>query len=88
MPELPPAPSSLVDFVLRHLQVEASHGTLQHTDAGYELKPRVIATYNLIYTTRGRPVWVIDDEEYPLAPGRLLLVPPSLSGVFGPRFVR
>ena len=78
MRELSLAPQSLVDFAIRHLHVQASHGTLQNLTRGYELQPRTIQTYNFIFAIRGEPVWVIGGREYPLAPGTLCIVPPGV----------
>lgn len=41
------------------------------------MEGRVITDYNLLFVTRGKVVWVIDDVPYTLTPQSLLLVPPG-----------
>ena len=69
---------SLVQFVLRHLQIKIGTCSRQKHEDGYSLPKRTVPDYNLIFVTRGRPVWVMADEPIPLEPGRLLIVPPDV----------
>jgi AraC-like DNA-binding protein len=67
-----------VQFVLQHLRVRANLCTRQRGTTGYVLTPRKVADYNVIYVTQGEVVWVIDEVEHVLTPGRLALVPPGV----------
>lgn len=71
------SPSALVDFVLQHAHVQTHVCTRQTTDH-YTLEPRTLRDYNFIFITLGRVVWVIDGEDVPLSPGRLVIVPPGV----------
>ncbi len=71
------APKALVDFALRHAQVQAFVCTRQQHEHGYTMTPRVIHDYNLLFVTRGRPVWVVDGHRIELKPQDLLLVNPG-----------
>lgn len=72
------ASDSLVDYALRHVRVKTNVCSRQKWETGYALEPRAVPDYNLIYCTRGRPVWVIGGVEHPLSPGRLVIVPPKV----------
>ncbi|MCX5661357.1 MAG: AraC family transcriptional regulator [Planctomycetota bacterium] len=75
-PPVPPA--SVVDFVLAHARVQTNVCSYQQHEHGYEVKPRFVPDYNLIYVTRGRVTWTIDGHPHPLVPGRLVFVPPAV----------
>lgn len=77
-PPPPPPPEGVVTFVLAHARVQTNVCTLQQHERGYELLPRTVPDYNLIYVTRGRVTWTIDGRDHPLAPGGLVLVPPGV----------
>ncbi len=68
----------LVEFALGHMTVQTNVCSRQRGDGGYELPPRTVPDYNLIFVTRGRPVWVIDDHEHEMEPGVLVIVPPRV----------
>lgn len=68
---------SLVDYIARHAQVQSYNGSLQKHEHGYEMASRVIGDYNLLYVTRGRVVWVVNNEPIELVPQSLLMVPPG-----------
>ena len=68
----------LVDFVLRHAKIITHLCSLQQHENGYKLERRTVPDYNLIYCTRGRPMWVIHEQPYPLEMGRLVIVPPGV----------
>ena len=51
--------------------------SFQKHEHGYTLPQRTVPDYNFIFVTRGKVVWVIDNEECPLAPGSLVIVPPA-----------
>jgi AraC-like DNA-binding protein len=72
------AQQALVDYAVRHLAVKTNLCTLQHHERGYRLLPRMVGDYNLIYVTRGRVTWVVDNLEHPMAPCDLVIVPPQL----------
>lgn len=68
----------LLQFVLSHLRVSTNVCSRQRHEHGYSLERRTIPDYNLIFVTRGRPAWVIEDQAYALEPGALLIVPPNV----------
>lgn len=70
--------AALVEFALSQVSVKCNVSSRQHGDHGYALEPRVVTHYNLIYVTRGRPVWVIDGEVHDLSPGCMVIVPPGV----------
>lgn len=74
----PPPPPALVSFVLAHAQMSTNVCTRQQGEQAYELLPRTVPDYNLIYVTRGRVVWVVEDQEIELRPGEMVLVPPGV----------
>ena len=69
---------ALVDFALRHLRVKRNLCSRQLSEHGYALERRTVPDYNLIFVTRGNVVWTIGDEDHPLAPGNLVIVPPRI----------
>lgn len=71
------APSpALLDFVLGHLHVDSTPGSLQRCEDGsFGCERRTIGETNLIYVTRGRVAWTIKDQQHVLTPGSLLLSP-------------
>lgn len=71
--------NALVQFVLRHARVETFGCSRQSTESGYSLVRRTVPDYNLIFVTRGRPVWVLGDDPIHLKPQSLLIVPPGVS---------
>ena len=73
-----PPPQPFVDFVLRNAQIGANVCSRQKVENGYMLAPRTVPDYNLIFVRRGKVMWVIDDHEFPLVPGDLVLVRPSV----------
>lgn len=75
---LPPPSPALVDFVLRHVDVAYRNSSCQRHENGYQLEPRVVPDYNLIYVTRGTAVWVLEGQEHELPPERLIVVPPGV----------
>lgn len=70
--------ATLVNYIARHAQVESFNGSLQKHECGYEMASRVIGDYNLLFITRGRVVWVVNDEPITLTPQSLLMVSPGL----------
>lgn len=68
--------SPLLDFVLSHAHVETVGGSRQSWTNGYVLKPRSVADYNIIFVRHGEAVWTVDNLDFPLVPGDLLIVPP------------
>ncbi len=70
-------PSAMVDFVLRTMQVKTHVCTCQRHEHGYLLKPRRVRDYNLLFVTRGRPIWIIDSKRHEMQPQRLLVVRPG-----------
>ncbi|MBI1338004.1 MAG: helix-turn-helix domain-containing protein [Phycisphaera sp.] len=73
-----PIPSSLLDYITANVQLTTFTCSRQHKSDGYRLHQRVISDYNLIFVTRGRPVWVITGEEVALEEQSLLIVPPGV----------
>lgn len=73
-----PSPHALLNYVLRHMVVTTLMCTRQKHERGYSMAERVIHDYNFIYVIRGRPVWVVEQTEYPLEPGGLVIVPPDV----------
>ncbi|HAI10273.1 MAG TPA: hypothetical protein DCM28_01125 [Phycisphaerales bacterium] len=72
------SPSTLLDYIARHAQVHTFNGSLQKHESGYEMASRIIGDYNLLFVTRGRVVWVVEDESTTLGPQSLLMVSPGL----------
>lgn len=72
------SPSALVNYVLTHMSVKTNVCSFQKHENGYTLPSRTVPDYNLIFVTRGRVVWVIAGVEYPLTPGGLVIVPPTV----------
>lgn len=72
------SPASILYYVLRQMSVTTQLCTLQKHEHGYALERRTVPDYNFIYVTRGRVVWVIDNVDYPLEPGQLVIVPPDV----------
>lgn len=68
----------LLHFVLRQAKVKTNVCTRQIFSTGYELPRRTVHDYNLIYITKGKVTWVIDQTPYPLSPGDLVIVPPGV----------
>lgn len=71
-------PNSLLNFISAHTHLTTFTCSRQSTRHGYRLHQRVINDYNLIFVTRGRPVWVIDGQPIELSPQSLLIVPPHV----------
>lgn len=69
---------SLVDFVLRRMQITTNLCSFQSMTDGYELKRRTVPDYNLIYVTEGKVVWVVEDQPHEMGPGTLVIVPPGV----------
>lgn len=72
------SPASILYYVLRQMSVVTQLCTLQKHEHGYALERRTVPDYNFIYVTRGKVVWVVEDVEYPLEPGQLVIVPPNV----------
>lgn len=70
--------TAMVEVALRLLRVATRPGSVQRHERGYRLEPRILPSYNLIYLTRGRALWIIAGVDHPLAEGDLLLVPPGV----------
>jgi AraC-like DNA-binding protein len=49
---------------------------------GARMRPRVIDDFEFVWMRRGHALFVTKDEESPLSPGHLLLVPPGLRHTF------
>lgn len=77
-PASQPAGEALVAFALHRARITPGVCTLQRRERGFTLERRTVPDENLIFVTRGRPVWVIDDQPLELAPGMLLLVRPGV----------
>jgi AraC-like DNA-binding protein len=73
-----PATAALLEFVLSHAQIQTNVCTRQKMEHGYTLEPRVVTDHNLIFVTRGRVVWVVDDEAVELPAQTMVLVPPGV----------
>lgn len=71
-------PSALVEFARHHAHITLRTASRQVMRHGYELKRRRVSQHNFIFITRGRVVWVIDDEPVDLRAGDLLIVPPGV----------
>jgi len=69
---------AFLKFVLSRARVTTQICSRQKHEAGYTLIPRTIPDYNFIFVRRGRVVWVVDEEEHPLGPGDLIVVPPGV----------
>jgi len=69
---------TFLDFVLRHAQVKTNVCSRQSSEQGYVLEPRTVPDYNLIFVTRGRVTWVLEEKPIPLRPGDLLFVRPGV----------
>jgi AraC-like DNA-binding protein len=69
---------AFLDFILRHAQVKTNVCSRQHSEQGYVLEPRIVTDHNLIFVTRGRVTWVLEQQPIPLQPGDLLFVPPGI----------
>ena len=76
-PVIPIAPT-LLNRVLSSMHVTTLLCSRQKHERGYRMERRVIRDWNFIYVIRGRPVWIIEDVEYPLEPQELILVPPGI----------
>lgn len=70
---------SLLHFVLRQAKVTTNVCSRQSCKAGYELIRRTVSDYNFIYITQGKVTWVIEQTEYPMGPGDLIIVPPGVN---------
>ena len=69
--------SPLVDFACRHAHVTLFSSSRQSEAHGYRLQSRVVSRHNFIFLTRGKAVWVLDDEPVTFGAGDLLIVPPG-----------
>ncbi len=76
-PAVPIAPSFL-NRVLSNMRVTTLLCSRQKHEHGYSMNRRIIRDWNFIYVIRGKPVWIIEDVEYPLEPQELILVPPGI----------
>ncbi len=76
-PAVPIAPA-LLNRVLSSMRVTTLLCTRQKHEHGYHMERRIIRDWNFIYVIRGRPVWIIEEVEYPLEPQELILVPPGI----------
>ncbi len=73
-----PIAPALLNRVLGSMHVATLLCSRQKHEQGYSMERRVIRDWNFIYVIRGRPVWIIEDTEYPLEPQELILVPPGV----------
>lgn len=69
--------ATLVQYIARHAHVHCFSGSMQKHEHGYTMEPRVIGDYNLLFVTRGRVVWEIENEPVTLEPQSLLMVRPG-----------
>lgn len=69
---------AFLQFVLSRARVSTHVCTYQKLDGGYTLLLRTVPDYNFIFIRRGKVVWVVDDQEWPLEPGSLIVVPPGI----------
>jgi quercetin dioxygenase-like cupin family protein len=70
--------TAILQFVLSRVRVATNVCTRQVAEHGYILPTRTVPDYNYIWVTRGTVVWVVEDVEYALRPGDLILVPPGV----------
>jgi AraC-like DNA-binding protein len=68
-------PAALIDFVLRSAQVRVYTCTHQRHEHGYTCAPRTTGDHNLLYVTRGKVTWWVDEQPQTLERGDLLIVP-------------
>jgi AraC-like DNA-binding protein len=73
-----PAPSALINYVLRQMVVTTNLCTRQKHEHGYKMQLRTIPDYNYIYVTRGKVIWCVAGEDHHLTPGELVIVPPGV----------
>lgn len=74
---MPPALPALVDFILRHAQVQSYVCTFIDGETNYACDPRRCDDYNLLYCMRGRVTWHVEGEPIAMRAGDLLIVPPN-----------
>ena len=72
------SPQTLVNYFLRQMIVRTNVCSFQKHEHGYTLQSRMVQDYNFIFVTRGKVVWVIGGEDFPLGPGDLIIVPPDV----------
>lgn len=72
------ATQPFLEFVLGHAQVKTNVCSCPTSEDGYALQPRTVPDYNLIFVRRGEVTWVVEDQEFPLRRGDLVLVPPAV----------
>lgn len=67
----------LLQFVLGHAQVTTHFFSRQEWESGYAMAWRTLSDYNYIFVRRGHVVWTVEDEDCPLGPGDLAVIPPG-----------
>jgi AraC-like DNA-binding protein len=72
------SPPMLVNYFLRQMIVRTNVCSYQKHEHGYTLPSRIVHDYNFIFVTRGKVVWVVAGEKFPLGPGDLVIVPPDV----------
>ena len=74
----PSPPDALIQFVLQHMRIKTNVCTRQSRNNGYTLELRTVHDYNLLFSLRGRFVWVIDGEKTVFNTGELLIMQPGI----------